>query len=78
MLRRVDRIILRVASVPGAVSYYRDVLGLTLVRDDGRVASFKLGEGETELIVHADPELPAEAVYYLVDSVRDLYRTGRS
>jgi catechol 2,3-dioxygenase-like lactoylglutathione lyase family enzyme len=73
MLRRVDRVILRVASLPGAVSYYRDVLGLILVRDDGRVASFKLAEGDTELIVHADPELPAEAVYYLVDSVRDLY-----
>ncbi len=73
MLRRVDRVILRVFSVPGAVSYYRDVLGLTLVRDDGRVASFKLAEGDTELIVHADPELPAEAVYYRVDNVRELY-----
>jgi catechol 2,3-dioxygenase-like lactoylglutathione lyase family enzyme len=74
MLRRVDRVILRVASVPGAVSYYRDVLGLALVRDDGKVASFRLGEGNTELIVHADPDLPSEAIYYLVDDVRDLYQ----
>ncbi len=74
MLRRVDRVILRVASVAGAVSYYRDVLGLTLVRDDGRVASFKLAEGEAELVVHADPDLPAEAIYFLVDDVRDLYQ----
>jgi len=74
MLRRVDRVILRVPSVPGAVSYYRDVVGLTLIRDDGRIASFRLGQSETELILHADPDLPAEAVYYLVDDVRDLYR----
>ena len=74
MLRRVDRVILRVASVAGAVSYYRDVLGMTLVRDDGRVASFKLAEGDAELVVHDDPDLPAEAIYYLVDDVRDLYQ----
>src|SRR4029079_16591651 len=38
-----------------------------------RVASFTLSDGG-ELILHVDPDLPAEAVYYLVDSVRDLYR----
>jgi hypothetical protein len=67
-------VILRVSSVSGAVSYYRDVLGLALVRDDGKIASFKLGETDAELIVHADPDLPAEAIYYLVDDVRDLYQ----
>jgi len=74
MLRKVDRILLRVPGLNSAVLYYRDVLGLKLVRHDARVANFKLGDGSTELVLHADPDLPAEAVYFLVDDVRDLYR----
>ena len=73
MLRKVDRIVLRVPGLPAAVAYYRDVLGLKLVRQDARLANFELGD-DTELVLHADPDLPAEAVYYLVDDVRDLYR----
>ena len=74
MLRKVDRLILRVPSLPSAVAYYRDVLGLRLVRQEGRLASFRLADDTTELVLHTDPDLPAEAVYYLVDDVRDLYR----
>src|SRR5439155_4848092 len=66
MLRKVDRVLLRVASLPSAVAYYRDVLGLKLVRHEGKVASFSLGEGGTELVLHDDPDLPGEATYYLV------------
>src|SRR6476661_1411943 len=73
MLRKVDRIVLRVPGLPAAVAYYRDVLGLNLLRQDARLASFQL-EGGAELILHTDPDLPAEAVYYLVDDVRDLYK----
>lgn len=73
MLRKVDRIVLRVPGLPAAVGYYRDVLGLKLIRQDARLANFKLGD-DAELILHADPDLPAEAVYYLVDDVRDLYK----
>ncbi len=74
MLRKVDRVLLRVASLPSAVAYYRDVVGLKLVRHEGKVASFRLAEGGAELVLHDDPDLPGEAVYYLVDDVRDLYR----
>src|SRR5438270_3136220 len=74
MLRTIDRIILRVPGLASAVAYYRDVLGLKLVRQDARVANFKLPDGATELVLHADPDQPAEAVYYRVDDVRDLYR----
>lgn len=74
MLRKVDRIILRVPALAGAVAYYHDTLGLELVRQDSRVASFRLNEGGTELVLHADPDLPAEAIYFLVDDVRELYR----
>src|SRR5437867_5358445 len=74
MLRKVDRIILRVPSLPGAVAYYRDALGLKLIRQEGKLASFRLTDELTELVLHTDADLPAEAVYYLVDDVRDLYR----
>lgn len=65
---------MRVPSLESAVRYYRDVLGMKLVRQDPRLATFKLADDSTELVLHVDPDLPAEAVYYLVDDVRDLYR----
>jgi catechol 2,3-dioxygenase-like lactoylglutathione lyase family enzyme len=74
MLKRIDRILLRVPGLDSAVKYYRDVLGLSLNKQSGQVASFKLADCDTELVLHTDPDLPAEAVYYLVDDVRDLYR----
>jgi predicted enzyme related to lactoylglutathione lyase len=75
MLKRVDRVLLRVPQLESAVKYYRDVLGLTpSQKKSATVASFKLGgEQGTELVLHADPDLPAEATYFLVDDVRDLY-----
>lgn len=73
MIRKVDRVILRVPSLEAAVRYYQDTLGLTLIRQDARIASFRLAD-DSELVLHNDPDLPAEATYYLVDDVRDLYR----
>ena len=78
MLRKVDRILLRVPSLPGAVAYYRDTVGLKLVRHEGKIASFRLTDEGTELVLHDDPDLPAEATYYLVDDVRDLYKRRAS
>lgn len=74
MFRRIDRIILRVPHLAAAVRYYRDVLGLQLLKEDQRLASFRFPEGATELVLHCDPDLPAEATYYLVDDVRQLYQ----
>lgn len=74
VLRRIDRVLVRVPSLPGAVAYYRDVLGLKVVRQEEKVASFRLADDTTELVLHTDADLPAEATYYLVDDVRDLYR----
>ena len=74
LLRKVDRILVRVPSLPAAVRYYADVLGMTLLKQDARLASFKLADSDAELVLHADPDLPAEATYYLVDDVRDLHR----
>jgi catechol 2,3-dioxygenase-like lactoylglutathione lyase family enzyme len=74
MLRKIDRIIVRVSGLASAVAYYRDVIGLKLIRQDARVANFQLRDGTTELVLHSDPDLPGEAIYYLVDDVRDIYR----
>jgi catechol 2,3-dioxygenase-like lactoylglutathione lyase family enzyme len=74
MLRRIDRILLRVPSLESAVKYYRDGLGMKLSRREGNIASFKLADQDAELVLHCDADLPAEAIYFLVDDVRDLYR----
>src|ERR1700729_3583748 len=73
MLLRIDRILIRVPGLESAVRYYRDVPGLQLIKQDARLANFRMTDGATELVLHDDPDLPAEAVYYLVDSVRDLH-----
>src|SRR3954453_20134031 len=74
MLKRVDRILIRVPSLEGSITYYRDVLGLKLVRRTKELACFAMAEGETELVLHTDPDLPDGATYFLVDDVRDVYR----
>src|SRR5687768_17350038 len=74
MLKKVDRILLRVPQLESAVKYYRDVLGLRVVRHSGNIATFRLAEQDAELVLHDDPDLPDNAAYYLVDDVRDLYR----
>jgi catechol 2,3-dioxygenase-like lactoylglutathione lyase family enzyme len=74
MLRRIDRIVLRVPALPGAITYYRDILGLRLLRRESTVASFSLGDDSCELVLHTDPDQPSEQICYLVDDVRDLYR----
>jgi catechol 2,3-dioxygenase-like lactoylglutathione lyase family enzyme len=74
MLRSIDRIVLRVPQLKSAVKYYREVLGLRVLREDAHVANLRFGdEGATELVLHDDPDLPAEAVYFLVDDVRELH-----
>jgi predicted enzyme related to lactoylglutathione lyase len=74
MLKTIDRVILRVPQLKSAVKYYRDVLGLSIVREDAHVATLRMGPDAPELVLHDDPDLPAEAVYFLVDDVRELHR----
>lgn len=73
MLRRIDRIVLRVPALPSAVRYYRDVLGMKLLGEDNRAAALLMADGLTEIVLRADPDQPAEEIYYLVDDVRALY-----
>jgi catechol 2,3-dioxygenase-like lactoylglutathione lyase family enzyme len=74
MLSRVDRIVLTVPAIPGAVRYYRDCLGLKLIKEEKQAASFLMSDGKTEIILRADPDQPTEEIYYLVENVRDLYQ----
>ena len=73
MLRRIDRVILRVPALAGAVHYYRDVLGLKLLREEKKAAAFLMADGVTELVLRDDPEQTSEEILYLVDDVRALY-----
>jgi len=73
MLRKIDRRVIRVENIEAAVRYYRDVLGLKLVRQEKLLASFLLVDGQSELVLHANPDAPYDEVYYLVDNVRDLF-----
>jgi catechol 2,3-dioxygenase-like lactoylglutathione lyase family enzyme len=74
MLKKIDRILLRVPQLESAVRYYKDVLGLKLLKQSATIASLAFASSETELVLHTDADLPAEGVYYLVDDVRELYR----
>jgi hypothetical protein len=74
VLLKVDRILMRVESLDAALAYYRDVVGLKPVKHDRRVASFKMLDGQTELVLHCDADLPDQATYFLVESVRELYK----
>ena len=73
MLQRIDRILLRVGHVGAAVSFYRDVMGLKLIKEDRRLAQLQFPDGKAELILHNDEALPSEATYYLVDDVRRIF-----
>lgn len=73
LLRGIDRLILRVPNVAAAVGYYRDVLGLSVVREGGGFATLRFADGK-EILLHSTDDLPGEAVFLLVDDVADLYR----
>lgn len=53
--------------------YYRETLGLKLLKQEKNLASFQLADDSAELIIHTDPDLPAEAVYFLVNDVRAMF-----
>ncbi len=74
MLRGIDRILLRVNGLPAAVRHYRDTFGLKLVREDRNLAVFAMPGSDVQLVLHDDPDLPADATYFLVDDVRQLYK----
>jgi catechol 2,3-dioxygenase-like lactoylglutathione lyase family enzyme len=73
MLRRIDRIVLRVSSLPACVKFYNDVMGLRIVHQSAHFTTLRCPQDQAELVLHDDLDQPAEAVYWLVDDVRDIY-----
>jgi catechol 2,3-dioxygenase-like lactoylglutathione lyase family enzyme len=74
MLLRIDRIVQRVSSLPAAVKYYRETMGLNLIHQSPHFATLRSPKDQAELVLHDDPDQPAEAVYWLVDDLRDIFR----
>jgi catechol 2,3-dioxygenase-like lactoylglutathione lyase family enzyme len=73
MLQRVDRLLYRVESVPSATRYWHAALGLHIVHQTEKLAVLRFPEGGVEVVLHDDPALPASAVYFLVESVREVF-----
>jgi hypothetical protein len=73
MLRQIDRLLLRVESLPAAAKFWRETYGATISREDRQAVCIEL-PGGGEVILHSDPNLPEQAVYLLVDDVRQMHR----
>ena len=73
MLLRIDRVMVRVPNVGAAVKYYCDAMGMNLVKEQKGVAALRFAQGEAEMVLHDNPDLPAGEIYYLVDDVRTLF-----
>lgn len=74
MLQKVDRILLRVPQLAAAVSYYRDLLGLCVVKESPQLATLKMPGDGAEIVLHTDSNLPEQGVYFLIHDVRDAYK----
>ena len=57
MFRRVDRVVLRVPVLKTAVKFYREALGMELLREELRMASQRMPDGQAEVILRCDPDL---------------------
>lgn len=64
---------MRVPNIAAAVGFYRDVLGVEVVREEKGFATLRLADGK-ELLLHTSTDLPEEAVFLRVNDVNELYR----
>ncbi len=73
MLKRVDRILLRVPNVAAATKFYTETLGLQVDRKQDAAAALRFDDGDTELIVHDDSRRCDVEIVFGVDDVRAMY-----
>lgn len=73
MLRRFDRLLIRVSSLPAAVKFWHETYGATIVRQDRGAAMLRLAEGG-EVVLHTDEHLAEQEFYLLVDDVRQMHK----
>jgi lactoylglutathione lyase len=72
MLKKIERVLIRVKDVTEAADFYADVFGLKPVWRDEQEASagLLLPETETEIVLSYDPHLPGQVeIHYRVDDV---------
>lgn len=72
MIRRFDRLLIRVESLPAAAKFWQETHGATLVRSDRSAVVLKLADGG-EVVLHIDPHMAAQQLYLLVDDVRAMH-----
>jgi catechol 2,3-dioxygenase-like lactoylglutathione lyase family enzyme len=73
LIHGIDRLVMRVPGIAAAVAFYRDVLGVEVVREEKTFATLRFADGK-EMLLHTSEDLPAEAVFLLVKDVNELYR----
>ena len=72
MLRKINCVMIYVKDLTEAVNFYADVFGLKPVWQDQNQgqAGMLLQEGDAEVILHTDPNIPGQVeIYYQVDDV---------
>ncbi len=70
-LLRIDNIMYRVSDLEKAEKFYQDILGLKKVWEDKgeKMIGFVLEQSDSEIVIHANPDIPKGEYSYLVEDV---------
>jgi predicted enzyme related to lactoylglutathione lyase len=73
-LLKVDNIMYRVSDLSTATNFYVSHLGVAKAWEDEeqRMVGLKLRDSDSEIVLHANPDLPAFDYSFLVDNVKRL------
>jgi catechol 2,3-dioxygenase-like lactoylglutathione lyase family enzyme len=70
MLRKIDCVMIRVADVPKAATFYCETFGMKQLWADGDTVGLGFPETDAEIVLHNSDDIPREVeVHYLVDNV---------
>ncbi len=70
ILRKIDCVMLKVAELQKAATYYETVFGLKRLWQDEHSVGMGMPETDAEIVLHDNADLPKEInVHYLVDDV---------
>ena len=72
-LLKIDNIMYQVNDLEKAKSFYQDVLGLKKVWEDkdAKMVGFIFEQNDSEIVIHANPEMPKFDYSYLVENVTE-------
>ena len=78
-LAKVDSILFRVRDLSTASRFYEEAFGLRRVWTDRErgMRGFILGESDSEIVLHTDPDLPNPSFSFLVPDVRRFCKEHR-